>query len=152
MQLVSSAPGSITIKGKTFAIPEPTPTDLMRLRDKMREYALRDCTNPILAVNAIAKELAPELKAEALRVAIQQASGGGAEPSDDAIRRQFQSVEGIRFQFWYLAKRGGSNITQKEVDDLIDEEIRYEVDDALFQATRLGELPGPKASENGVGG
>lgn len=152
MRLVESGPGSITVKGRTFTIPAPTPTDLMRIRDKMREYALRECTHPLLAVNAIAKELAPQVLAEAMRIAVQQASGGGAEPSDDAIRRQFQTVEGIRFQFWYLANRGGTRITEKEVAELIDEEMRYDIDDAIYQATQLGELPGPKASESGVGG
>lgn len=151
MKQVSSSPGSLTVRGQTFAIPEPTPTDLTRIREKMREFALESCTSPLLAVDAVAKQLAPPVLAAALREAVQQASGGGVEPSDDAVRRQFQTVRGVRFQLWYLAKRGGARLTFEETAALVDDENVYEVDDAIFEATQLGKTPGPKASEAGPG-
>jgi hypothetical protein len=151
MQQVTSAPGSVTIRGKTFAIPEPTPTDLSRIRNKMRELALASCTSPILAVNAVAKDLAPAVLAAAIADAVRQMAGGGVEPSDDAVRRQFQTVEGVRFQLWYLANRGGARLTLDEAAGLVDEENVFEVDDAIYAATQLGNLPGPKASGTGPG-
>jgi hypothetical protein len=145
MQQVSSAPGSVTVRGRTLPIPRPTPTDLARIRDKMREYAAESCTSPILAVDAVAKQLSPAALAVAMQLAVQQAAGGGAEPSDDAVRRQFQTVRGVRFQLWYLANRAGARLTHDEAAELVDEENVYEVDDAVFSATQLGESPGPKA-------
>lgn len=151
MQTVTASPGSVTIKGRTFAIPQPSATDILRVREKMRELALPSCTSPLLAVNAVAKELDPAVLQMMCAAAVSQGAGGGAEPTEEAIRRQYTTLDGVRFQLWYFAKRGGSSATLKEIEDLVDEEIRYDVDDAIYRATRLPETPGPKASPAGAG-
>lgn len=149
MQTATATRGTVTIKGRTFAIPQPTQADISRVRDRMRDLALAGCTSPILAVNAVAKELPPAVFAAAMEAAVSKAAGGGAEPTPDAVNRQYGTLEGIRFQLWYFAKKGGSPVTLKEIEDLVGEEDRYEVDDALYRATQLGDLPGPKVSPGG---
>lgn len=146
MQTVFAIPGKITVKGREFQIPAPTSTDLARIRDRMRELARRQCVNPLLAVNAIANELAPHVLQAALEMALAKSAGGGVEPTPDAIAQQFETLEGVRFQLWYLASRIQASLKPEDVAALVLEEDRYAVADAIFEATKLGEeKEGPKA-------
>lgn len=149
MQTASAVPGRITVKGRDFAILPPTPDDLTKIHERMRELALPSCTSPLLVVNAVAKDLDPGVLAVMAQAAVARASGGGSEPTEDAIRRQYRTIEGVRFQLWYFANKGGASLSMKDVEAMVGEEERYAVDDALFTACGLGKLPGPKDSAPG---
>ena len=151
MKPILSTSGSVTINGKTFPVAKLTETDYSRIRARMRELALPSCVNPLVAVNAMADQLAPAVLQMAITDAVSRMSGGGAEPTPDAIDRAFESVKGVQFQFWYCARKANPNLTFAEVEGLITEDNRYEVADTLVAALKPTEdADVPKASPAGA--
>lgn len=156
MKPIDSGPGWIMLKGKRYAIPKPTAKDLRRIAEQMREFALEGCTHPVLALNPVAKQLDPALLAAAVDAAVGKAAGGPVEPSESAVLRQYGTLAGVRFQFWYLATRDDSqkSLSPNEVLELVAEADRYDLADALEVATGLRELDrekdDPKASPAGA--
>ncbi len=133
MKPIEAGPGWIRLKGQLYTIPAPTPSDLQRVAEKMRDLAIPACTNPLLAVNAVAKQLDPAVLDRLLLAAGRETWGGGVEPHPDAIARQYGSLAGVRFQFWYLATREASqkSLTLDKVEDLVTENDRYDLADAI---------------------
>lgn len=156
MKSVEAGKGWIKIKGTTYRIPQPTPTDSQRIADRMRELAIPECTNPLLAVNAIASQLSPAVLQVSLEIAGRAAWGGGIEPTKEAVDRQYGSLAGLRFIFLYLARRdeGQKDLTVETVDELITEPDRYDLIDALGIATGMSgdgkDKDDPKASGTGA--
>ncbi len=146
---VIGAANTVQIGDQEFVVPYPTPADMVRVREKMREIASKSCVHPVAAVNAIADTLSGPVLTEALRQAVQISSGGGSEPTQGAIIRAYDSLEGVRFQLWYFARKTNTNLTSAEVEALVTDDNRYDVADALAKAV-VPEVPnGPKASAGG---
>ena len=143
-------PGTLTIAGQTFVIPSPTAGDLARLADRMRELAMPGMANPLMAVNAVATEMHAGVASEAIRHAVAMAAGGGVEPTREAVMRQYQSLAGLRFQVWYFVRKTVPGFTQKQAEELVTEENRYDVADGLIDAQQLPEDAGPKAPLSGA--
>lgn len=134
MKAALGTPGTITLRGRDFAVPQPTAGDAGRVHDRMRELAARDCVSPLAFVNANAPQLSPAVLAESVRAAVAMGSGGGSEPTQAAVQRAYNSLDGVRFQVWYYARKGSPGLTQAEVDSLVAEEDRYDAADALAAA------------------
>jgi hypothetical protein len=144
-------PGTVTVGGREFVVPQPSASDLARVHDRMREIASRACVSPLLAVNAIAKELEPGVAAEAIRAAVAMGSGGGVEPTREAVMRAYDSLDGVRWRLWYSARKTDPGLTQAAVNELVTDENRFEVADALFTATNPAAGPdAPKAPPGGA--
>lgn len=144
MQPIFAEPGKVTVKGKTFRVVAPTASDFARLRSRMRELAQEKCVHPLSAVNAIAEGLSPLVLDRSLSIAINVAAGGGVEPTADAIAREFEGLEGVRYQLWYLARKADPTLTLDTVTELVGEEDRWDVIDALNAATSPA-ADGPKS-------
>lgn len=148
---VFAIPGTLTVKGREFVIMPPSSSDVARVHDKMRELATRQCVNPLLAVNAVAGELAPGVLAESLRAAVAIGSGGGIEPTRESIARQYDTLDGIRWRVWFHARKALPALTHSEVESLIGEDDRYDVADALAEALGLnGVDPKSEAPASGA--
>lgn len=147
VKAVFGVPGSVTVRGREFVLPAPTASDLARVHDRMRELAARACVSPIQYVNANAGDLLPGVLAEALRSAIAMGSGGGVEPNREAVVRAYDTLDGVRFRLWFHARKAEPSLTQADVDKLVTDDDRYELADALFEATTPAapEAGGPKA-------
>lgn len=154
MKAVEFGPGWITLRGRRYAITKPAASDLQRIAARMRELALPTCTNPILEVNAVAGELKPVVLAALLEIAGNKKWGGGVEPSPEAVARQYDSLEGVRWQFWFLVTRepGQKDVSLEQITDLVGEAERYDLADAILGAVQLpaGGEADPKASEAGA--
>jgi hypothetical protein len=146
-------PGTVTVKGRAFAVAQPTAADLGRIHEKMRDLATAGCANPLAAVNAAAEGLAPAVLSEAIRHAVSIGSGGGVEPTREAVFRTYDSLDGVRFRLWYLARKCDDKLPKADVDALVGEDDRYEVADALAAATAPAAGPdSPKAPPAGASG
>lgn len=146
MKTIDAAPGMVTIRGRQFAIMSPTKTDTQRIREKMVELARMECMNPIQAVEIIKDKLSPDILHTALTIAIGKASGGGAEPTHEAVVRAYDSLAGVRFQFWYMARKSLGSLTQDEVTNLIGDDDVYDLADALNVACSMPkDAAAPKA-------
>lgn len=137
---VFAPPGTVRLGGREFVIPKPTPGDAARVHERMRELAARACVSPLAYVNAAAADLAPGVLAEALRAAVAMGSGGGVEPTREAVTRAYDSLEGVRFQVWYYARKACPGLTPDEVAALVPEDARYDAADALLSALGLRDL------------
>lgn len=148
---VLGVPGTLTVAGRTFAVPPQTPGDVGRTRDAMRRLALAECSSPLDLVNAHAAKLAPAVFSEAVRQAVAMGSGGGVEPSQEAVLRAYDSLDGVRWRLWYQARKAEPGLARDEVDRLVTDENVYDVADALLDALGLRALDpkGPPASGTG---
>lgn len=143
------SPGLLVIGDYEYTVPPPTPGDLARTHDAMREIAQKSCVSPLAFVNAAADTLSPLVLSESVRAAVAMGSGGGVEPTREAILRAYDSLEGVRWQFWYVAKKSDPAVTRGRAAELVTEENRYDVSDALAVATglrKLDEGKGPPGS------
>lgn len=151
MKSILTKGGMVTLGGREFPVAAPTVTDLARIRAHMRRLAQPQCMSPLLAVNAVADQLLPGVLSESLRLAVQQGAGGGATPTAELIEEQFESLEGVRFQFWYLAHKANAALTLAEVEPLITDDNRFDVADALIAALKPAEdADAPKVSAAGA--
>lgn len=151
MKPIFATGGIVSINGREFPVVAPSATDLNRIRTRMRELAMPECLPPLLAVNAVADQLLPGVLTESLALAIKQGSGGGAEPTADLIDRQFETLAGIRFQFWYLARKLNKDLKVIDVEALVTEDNCFDVADALIAALKPSEdAEAPKASPAGA--
>lgn len=147
---VTGAPGVLSLKGREFVLPQPTAGDEARVYDAMRELAAKACVSPLAYVSAAAGELAPAVLAEAVRAAVSLGSGGGVEPTREAVQRAYSSLDGVRFQVWYYARKADKTLAPGEVAALVTEDDRYDVLDALAAAQPRGGAGDPKAPSSGA--
>lgn len=153
MQTVFALPGSVTVKGRTFPVPKPTATDLARVREQMRLLARANCTEPLKYVAAqIEGGIPPAVIQIAIGEALKLGSGGGVEPTDAAVAREYDSLAGVRYRLWFHARKLTTELTHADVEALVGEEEQYDVADALFTALGLGErgADAPKAPSAGA--
>lgn len=144
---VLGVPGSVTIKGRTFVIEPRTPRDAARVREQMRQLALPGCTEPLKYVSAQIEDLHPAAAQIATAEALKLGTGGGVEPHEAAIARQYESLDGARFQLWYYARKADKNLTREAVDALVGEDDVYDVVDALVEALKEPGFPKASTSE-----
>ena len=147
---VLGIPGSVTIAGREFVIPQPTSADVVRVHNRMRELAQRSCVSPLAYVNANAEGLNPVVLSESLRAAIAMGSGGGVEPNRETVFRAYDTLEGVRFRLWYFARKTQPALTQDDVAGLVVEDNVYDVSDALAKAQPAPETAGPLAPRSGA--
>ena len=147
---VLGTPGVVRVGGREFVVPQPTAGDEARVYEAMRDVAAKACVSPLSYVNANAEGMAPGVLAEALRVAVAMGSGGGVEPTREAVQRAYSSLDGVRFQLWYYARKAEPKLTRQEVADLVGEDDRYDVLDALAAAQPRGAQGDPKAPSGGA--
>lgn len=143
--------GEVHINGRVFVLPQQTPSDVSRVYDAMRDIAARGCMNPIAYVNAVAPTLTPMVLAEAMRAAVAMGAGGGPEPTRESVMRAYDSLDGIRFQFWFFARKTDPTLTREAVKELVTEDNVYDVADALVKSQQLpgdplGKAPGSSPS------
>lgn len=150
LKTIFGIPGTLTLKGREFVIPQPTPADVARVHDRMRELAVSACVHPLASVNAIAGELNPGVLAESVRAAVAMGAGGGVEPTRESVHRQYETLAGVRFRVWFYAKKTTPGLTLDEVNALIPEDDRYDVADALFEAMGLASVD-PKSEGPATG-
>lgn len=144
-------PGVVTIKGREFVLAQPTAADHRRIHNKMREIAQRGCVSPLEYVNANAAKLDPVVLSEAVRNAILVGSGGGVEPNREAVFQAYDSLEGVRFRLWYLARKANQNLLLTDIEALVTDANFYDVSDALALATTPQAGPdAPKAPTSGA--
>jgi hypothetical protein len=130
-RLVLGLPGRLSLGGREFAVPAPTPTDAARTYEAMRELATRSCVSPLAYVNAARDGMDPAVLAEAVRAAVAMGSGGGVEPTREAVLRQYDTLEGVRWRVWYSLRRADATVTREWVESHVTDENRYELIDAL---------------------
>lgn len=148
--VLSGAPGTMTIGDRTFAIDQPTPRDSAIILAEMKKQARATVVSPLVYVNAHAEQLHPGVFAEAIRSAVSLGSGGGIEPTREKIMEQYDTLEGVRWRFWYQARKLDATLTQKSVAELITEENFYEAADALYVAIGAKSLDEKKVPGNGT--
>lgn len=148
MRSVLNIPGGVQVKGRAFVLPVPTAGDVARVHERMRQLAQRDVVSPIAYVAANADALPPVLLAEAVRAAVAMGSGGGAEPTREAVFRAYDTLDGVRFRLWYYARKAEPGLAREAVDALVGEDDVYDVADALVAAHDAG-ADGPKAPPGG---
>lgn len=146
-RLATGVPGLVTVGGREFVIPAQTPGDAARVHDRMRRLALAGCRSPLEYVAAQPPEAFPYPadRLEAIRAAVALGSGGGVEPTREAVVREYGSLAGVRWRLWYHARKTHPDLTQADADALVTDDTVYEVADALEAALGLQELDPKKA-------
>lgn len=147
---VLGIPGGVSVGGREFVLPQPTARDHALVYEAMRDVAARACVSPLAYVNAAAKDLSPGVLAESLRAAIALGSGGGVEPTREAVQRAYSSLEGVRFQLWYYARKSDKTLTLRDVSALVTEDDRFDLLDALAAAHPSPGDDAPKAPSGGA--
>lgn len=154
---VLGVPGVVRLAGRELVVPQPTPADVARVHDHMRRLAQAGCVSPLDFVSAHRDKLDPGTYAESLRAAVLLGSGGGVEPTREAVLRTYDTLEGVRFRLFYAARKGDPAVTREWVNDHVTEDNLYDVSDALAAATDPGLDPkkvppsGPKTSSPSPG-
>lgn len=148
---VAGAPGTLEIGDKTFVVNPPTDKD-------MREIAkfLRKGTKS--AVGMISEQIRSgiipvEVRAEAIKAAVETDAGGGAMPTGALAFDRMNSTEGVRFRLWVCARKLQPGLQLKDLESLVTEENCDQVNEDLDRATGmagLGNSPGRPGSSTKV--
>lgn len=148
---VTGLPGVVVVGGREWVLPPPSAADAARVYRLMWDLARKDCVNPLAFVNATAADLSPAVFQVAVREALAMGSGGGPAPTDDAVLRAYDSLDGVRLRFWYFARKLDEKVTQAVVKTWITDENVYDVMDALAKAQGLRDLDPKGTPGSGTG-
>lgn len=132
------SPGLVVLAGREIVILPQTPADVARTHEEMRRLAQAGCVSPLDFVTAHREKIDPGSYAEAVRAAVLLGSGGGVEPTREAVLRTYDSLAGVRFRLWFQAKKADANLTREWVAANVTEDNQYEVADALAVALDPG--------------
>lgn len=129
----TGAPGTVVVGEKIYLVSQPTDADFVTLRKHLRELFGRSAKSPLKAIMDDLKMLPLHLQAEAIKAAVQQQSGGGSEPTADAMQSILYTPEGCCFWLWLLARKNDraldiqtvrASITEENVDDILAQIMR----------------------------
>lgn len=124
--------------GRGLTVQWPTPGDLFVIEEHMLALAQKSCVNPLAAVAAVpASALSGADREAALALALQHAAGGGVAPSNLAVVRAYNSVEGLRYRLFRLTRRTHPELGQADIDPLVTEANRPDLIDALDGLLRV---------------
>ena len=145
VEQLAKTPGVLEIGERRFVILPPTPRDMLAIGQRMKELARAKCVSPLDYVLKHTS-LTPTMLAVAVNEAIKLGSGGGVDPSPDAVWEQYSSLEGVRFQVWHYAKKAHGTLLLEEVEKLVTEDNLFDVGESLDKALRFGGLDPKKAT------
>lgn len=130
-------PGRLEIGGSAFVILPPTPGDMIRTQDRMRELARSRCVPPLDFVFKSAAALTPAQLALAVSEAIKLGAGGGVDPTPEAVWDQYTTLEGVRWRVWYHVGRVVKDFAPEAAAALVTDDNRLDVADRLDAALAL---------------
>lgn len=136
---LSSAPGVLTLGDKTFVILPPTPRDMLATMTRMKEFARAKCVSPLDFVLRH-MTLPPAALALAVGEAIKIGSGGGIEPTQEAIWEQYATRAGVRWRVWYHVSRVLKDFKPADVEPLVTDDNLLDAQEALDAALRFEDI------------
>jgi hypothetical protein len=116
---------------------------------RMKELARARCISPL---DFVLKHthLNPAQLAAAVSEAIKLGSGGGAEPTPDAVWEQYVTLEGVRWRVWYHVSRAHKEFTIEDAAKLVTEDNLFDAATALDEALKFRALD-PKGEGSATG-
>lgn len=145
-----AAPVAISVGELNLLASPPTPADFLVIRDELCRQcvAAGQVMDPIKALGSSLKDLPPEYRSEAIREAIALKSGGGVEPSPDALQARMYTPDGAAFVLWLLASRNHQGLKLEEVRGVVGD-----ADVARSVLAQLGKLlSADEKKESGASG
>jgi hypothetical protein len=134
--LVTGAPGTITLGGRLFLVGQPTTQDFVALRRHLHSLAVKKAKPPLAAIAEELSKLPAHLQSEAIKAAVaQQASG--PQVTNEAITEQLYTPEGCAFWTWLLIYKNHKDVRFEEVKAWVSEENVNEVLASLLKASSL---------------
>lgn len=134
---LAPAPGHLTLGGITFTVLPPTPGDMIRTGDKMKELARAKCAGPLDYVVRNSATLPPAMLALAVAEAIKLGAGGGVEPTIESVWEQYTTLEGVRWRVWYHVSRVLPDFTPEAAAALVTDDNRLDAAEQLDAALKL---------------
>lgn len=134
---MAASPGEVKIAGASFVITPPTPGDLLRELERMRDLARSRVVPPLEYVFAQSDKLAPAALALSVSEAIKLGAGGGVDPTPGVVIEQYTSLEGVRWRAWYHASRALPGLKADVFEKLVTDDNRLSVSDQLDAACKL---------------
>lgn len=129
----------LTVGGRQFVIPPPTPRDMLAVSQRMKELAQAEYMSPLDYASKHAHLPAPVF-AMALSEAVKLGSGKALKATPDEIWDQYSTLAGVRWRVWHHASRLYPTLTLEEVADLIPDGEHLRVAEALDAALAFKEL------------
>jgi hypothetical protein len=134
----TNAPGTVKIGERILLVSDLTPGQYMTLYNECRRQVLAELQTPLQSVMADIRKLPPEFQEVAIRAAVAQQSGGGSEPTREAIAARMNHPEGVRFHVWLMARGNHPGLTLEEI--VLDQANVEQVQTDLWRATHRDEL------------
>ena len=139
-ELIAGAPGIVRL-GDTEYLAAPA-TDKTFIA--ARNYIKSKLKTPLEAVAAVVQNLPPAIRAEALKAAVAQQSGG-AEITAEAATEVMMSLDGCRFLAWlHMRPPANPELTREKLESLITEDNYLDVFSMLDEATGVTKLAARK--------
>jgi hypothetical protein len=139
VEQLAGAPAILELGDQKFVILPPRPRDKLIVGTRMREMARAKCCSPL---DYVLKHTSLPTAALALAIseAIKLGSGGGVDPSPDAVWEQYDTLEGVRFQLWHYVSRAHKEFTPEQAAKLVTEDNLYDVAEKLNKALQLAAI------------
>lgn len=125
--------------GVSYAVRQPTPGEMLFVAERMRDAANKRCPDPIELAGRYAAKLNPAaatlLMAEALKAGL-----SGSRASVDAVYEEYDTLEGVRWRFWFHVLRPLGHDDPGTADSIVTADNRLDVNLLLSAALRFEAL------------
>lgn len=132
-------PGILRLGTREFVILRPTPRDMIATVGRMRELARARCVSPLDYVLGHTHQ-PPAALAFAVQEAIKIGSGGGVEPTQEAVWEQYATLAGIQWRCWYHISRVLKDFTPADIKPLVTADTVMDAIEALDAALKFADL------------
>lgn len=134
----TNAPGTVLIGERLLLVSDLTPGEYMTLYEECRRQCMMDLQTPLQSIMNDIKKLPPEFQEMALRAAVQQQAGGGSEPTREMVAARMNTVDGVRFHVWLMARKNHPGLRLEEIN--VDQSNLDRVQTDIWRATHRDEL------------
>lgn len=138
-QNTAPTPGLLKLGGREFVVLPAKNRDLLATNTRMKELARDRCVSPLDYVLGHA-HLAPGAMTAAIAEAIKIGSGGGVEPTPEAVWDQYTTLEGVRWRVYYHVSRVLKDFKPEDAAKLVTDDNVLDAAEALDAALNFRAL------------
>ena len=134
--------GTVEIGGVTYLVRPPTDVDFATLRRHLK----KELENPLHAILPDLKGLPPDVRAEAIKAAVELKAGGGAKLTEEYVREKLFQPAGAAFLAWLLIRDQHPGLELETLRPHFTDDNAGERLADLYRAGALEDAAGGKAT------